>query len=121
MARFLVDENLPRPLARALHTAGREAADVRDVQRRGSTDEEIFEYARASGFTLVTRDVGFGNIARFPLGAHSGVVLVRLPNSLPAGIVTTVVTRALTRLSDRDLAGNLVVVGPGRVRVRRAT
>ena len=100
MARFLIDENLPSALASALRTAG---------------------HARVSRFTLVSRDVGFGNIARFPLGTHSGIVLVRFPNSIPARIVAESVVLAITRLSDDDLAGNLIVVAPGRVRIRRAT
>ncbi len=111
MARFLIDENLPGALAPALRTAGHHAEDLRDVRARGSTDDEVFEHARASRFTLVSRDVGFGNIARFPLGTHSGIVR----------IVSESVVLAITRLSDDDLAGNLIVVAPGRVRIRRAT
>lgn len=121
MARFLIDENLPSALAPALRTAGHHAEDLRDVRARGSTDDEVFEHARVSRFTLVSRDVGFGNIGRFPLGTHSGIVLVRFPNSIPARIVAESVVLAITRLSDDDLAGNLIVVAPGRVRIRRAT
>jgi predicted nuclease of predicted toxin-antitoxin system len=121
VARFLIDENLPSALARALRTAGHHAEDLRDVRARGSTDDEVFEHARVSRFTLVSRDVGFGNIARFPLGTHSGIVLVRFPNSIPARIVSESVVLAITRLSDDDLAGNLIVVAPGRVRIRRVT
>ena len=119
MKRFLIDENLPGSLVRALRDAAHYAEDLRDVLRRGSTDDEVFEYARASRLTLVTRDVGFGNIAKFPLGTHSGIVLVRFPNSVLAGTVTEAIVRAIAGLSDADVAGNLVVIGPRRVRIRR--
>jgi len=121
VARLLIDENLPRALAPALRAAGHHAEDLRDARARGAVDEEVFERARASRLTLVSRDIGFGNIARFPLRTHSGIVLVRFPNSIPARIVTESIVFAITRLSDDDLAGALIVVEPGRVRIRRAT
>jgi predicted nuclease of predicted toxin-antitoxin system len=111
LGRVRIDENLPGSLPRALRTAGHHAEDLGDLQRRGSAADEVFDYARASRLTLVTRDVGFGNIARFPLGPHHGVVVIRF--------VATAAVRAVAGLSGVDLVGNLVVVGPGRVRLRR--
>lgn|SRR6266571_350048 len=84
-----------------------------------SSDDEVFKHARTARLTLVTRDVGFGNIAKFPLGTHSGVVLVRLPTAMPARTVTETIVRAVADLPEADLTGNLVVVGPARVRLRR--
>jgi predicted nuclease of predicted toxin-antitoxin system len=117
--RFLVDENLPRSLAPALRAAGHYVDDVRDLGCRGSSDADIFECAQRARLTLLTRDVGFGNMARFPPGPHSGIVLIRLPNSMSALTVTERVLRALTGVSDDELTGGLIVVGSTRVRVRR--
>ena len=65
MARFYIDENLPRSLAPALLAAGFAAEDVRDSGRRGLADDEIIGYARAAGFVLLTSDVDFGSVVRF--------------------------------------------------------
>jgi len=83
MARFLADEDLPRSLVPQLRAAGIAADDIRDVGLRGRSDDEIFGYAVARGLTLLTADVGFGNILRFRLGTHAGVVVARFPNKLP--------------------------------------
>jgi len=45
MARFLIDEALPRSIARELRAAGHEADDVRDIGLRGQRDERIFQEA----------------------------------------------------------------------------
>ena len=57
MARFLVDEDLPRSLVPQLRAAGIAADDVRDVGLRGRSDDEIFEYAVAHILKRVTRNV----------------------------------------------------------------
>ena len=49
MLRFLVDEDLPRSLARALRGAGHVAADVRDEGLRGEPDRRIFDVAQKLG------------------------------------------------------------------------
>jgi predicted nuclease of predicted toxin-antitoxin system len=45
--RFLVDENLPRSLAKVLRESGFDAVDVRDLGLRGKPDSEIFRAALA--------------------------------------------------------------------------
>jgi len=71
-----VDEDLPRSLARRLRGAGLDAVDVRDVGLRGCTDEEVLEFAVRESRVVVTADIGFGNILRFPLGEHAGILPV---------------------------------------------
>jgi predicted nuclease of predicted toxin-antitoxin system len=117
--RFLVDENLPRSLARHLRDSGFEVRDVREVGLRGRLDDEVFAYAQSSSLTLVTGDVGFGNIFRYPLGKHCGIVVVRLPNEFPARVITSHVVGALRTLSSENLDGALVVLESDRIRIRR--
>jgi predicted nuclease of predicted toxin-antitoxin system len=70
MPRFLVDEDLPRSLARMMLDAGLEAQDVRDVGLRGRHDDAVLDHARTNKQVLVTGDLGFGNLLRFPFGSH---------------------------------------------------
>lgn len=119
MASFLVDEDLPRSLGRRLRDAGLIADDVRDVGLGGRPDDEVFAYAVANAHTLITGDLGFANIVKFPLGSHSGIVLTRFPNTVPAATLEERVVRALRLLALEDFTRILVVIGPRRVRVRR--
>jgi predicted nuclease of predicted toxin-antitoxin system len=119
MARFLVDEDLPRSLAALLRAAGIAAEDVRDLGLRGKPDDEIFAYATAHGLALLTADVGFGNLLRFPLGTHVGIVVARFPNEVPTVTLNQAILHAVQGLSDEETSGSLVMIEPGRLRLRR--
>jgi predicted nuclease of predicted toxin-antitoxin system len=116
--RFLVDEDLPRTTAQVLSQANYPAEDVRDVGLRGHNDSEVFAYAQAHGRIVVSADKGFTNILRFPLGSHAGIVVVRVPDELPTAKMHQELLNGLASLSGETLAGALVIIEIGRVRVR---
>jgi hypothetical protein len=60
---FLLDENMPPRLARALRELGENAFHVVDVLHRGVPDEIVLRYAGDRGWCLVSRD---RNILRRP-------------------------------------------------------
>ncbi len=119
MARFLVDEDLPRSLAPRLRAAGQEAQDVRDVGLRGRPDTDVFDYAVTRGLALISGDLGFGNLLDFPLGTHPGIIVVRVPNEVPTATLNELIVWTAQNLSVDDLDGNLVIVEPHRIRLRR--
>jgi predicted nuclease of predicted toxin-antitoxin system len=116
---FLVDEDMPRSTAVALRTAGYHADDVRDVGLRSRPDLEVYAYAQLHQQTIVTADMGFANILQFPLGTHAGFVVTRFPNALPTVQVNHELLKGLAALEGQSLAGILVIIEVGRVRVRR--
>jgi predicted nuclease of predicted toxin-antitoxin system len=120
MLRLLVDEDLPRSLAPTLRAAGYDAADIRDEGLRGQPDARIFQFAQERGFAVLTGDVEFGNELVYPPAGHRGVVLTRFPNDLPATILVKQIVASLAVVADENLDGAIVVVEPGRVRVRRS-
>jgi predicted nuclease of predicted toxin-antitoxin system len=121
MWKFLIDEDMPRSTAIILRQAGHMAEDVRDVGLRGRDDQEIFDYAQAQSAILITADKDFSNVLRFPLGTHSGIMVVRVPDELPTQKVNQELLRALADLAGEELTGLLVIVEAGRVRIRRPT
>ena len=69
------------------------------------------------GLALVTLDVDFANIAAYPPGSHHGVFVIR-PGHLDAKTVREVADRFL-RTEDLDrFRGSIVIIEPGRIRVR---
>jgi predicted nuclease of predicted toxin-antitoxin system len=116
---FLVDEDLPRSLARALSEAGMGAVHVIDAGFRGKPDSEVLSMAKDAERTLVTADLDFSNLLQFPLGSHSGIVVARFPSEMPVEPLNEAIVAALDDLEPSDLAGSLVIIEPGRVRIRR--
>jgi predicted nuclease of predicted toxin-antitoxin system len=107
-------------LAPALRAAGYDAADIHDEGLRGQPDARIFQFAQERGFAVLTGDVEFGNELVYPPAGHRGVVLTRFPNDLPATMLVKQIVASLAVVAEENLDGAIVVVEPGRVRVRRS-
>lgn len=119
MKRFLVDEDMPRSTAVALCAAGYHAEDVRDIGLRGHSDADIYAHAQKTAAVLVSCDKGFANTLTFPIGAHAGLIVVRIPDEASPMELNRELLRAIKQLGDTPLAGCLVIVEIGRVRIRR--
>ncbi len=104
---------------RQLRAAGFEAEDVRDVALRGHSDDEISEYAKSRKLVLLTADLGFGNVLRFPIGTHAGIVIARFPNEIATDALTRALVSALQDIKLDEISGNILIVEPGRVRLRK--
>lgn len=116
--RFLVDEDLPRPMTPALLAAGFPAEDVRDVGLRGKTDEEVLDYARVRDETVLTADRAFGSTLRFPLGSHKAIIVIRYPDETPMAQMVQEVLVQIRGLDHAEVDGSVVVLEKGRLRLR---
>jgi len=96
MPTFLIDEDLPRSTGKVLRDKGYKVLDVRDCGLRGQADKEVFAFAQKEKAVLLTGDLGFGNLLHYPVGKHSGIVIVHFPNEISAkkqGVRSTLFTR----------------------------
>jgi predicted nuclease of predicted toxin-antitoxin system len=85
-----------------------------------AADDIIYKYAVAHGYVLVTADKGFTSLLRFPPGSHSGIIVMRFPPHTAAEKKVSVLTRWIAPLAEENVKGNLLIVEPRGVRVRRA-
>jgi predicted nuclease of predicted toxin-antitoxin system len=111
--KFLLDENLPKSLLRALRAAGYPAARVIDEGLRGKPDSAIFRRAR-SRFVIITRDKDYLKVEQLP-APHLGIIVVNLSNNTPVAEVVSKVMSAVSVLEERDLANMIYVVEPDQV------
>ncbi|HKS96560.1 MAG TPA: DUF5615 family PIN-like protein [Terriglobia bacterium] len=113
--RFLADESVSRLVVERLRSSGFEVTSIAETQP-GASDAQVLEAAASADSILITEDRDFGELVirqRLPV---SGIVLLeldRLSNEAEAGIVAEIVSS-----HSNKLPGNLVVVEPGRIRVR---
>lgn len=83
--RYLLDEDLPTQAAVASRNLGLDAVSVHEIDRRGCTDEEQFEFALQERRIVVTRnrdDFARLLVAAFEAEVPSPGVLV-VPRSVP--------------------------------------
>jgi predicted nuclease of predicted toxin-antitoxin system len=119
MPRFVIDEDVPRSTGTMLKEYGYEVKDIRDYGLRGVEDEEIYGFAQQEEAVILTCDRGFGNILRFPLGDHFGIVVAHFPNEMSTVELNGHLRERLAELSEKDFKGNLMIIEPGKVRIRR--
>lgn len=120
MPRFVIDEDMPRSTGRKLRAARYEVLDVRDHGLRGASDDRVFEFAQQQQAALVTGDSGFGNLLKFPLGSHHGIVIARFPNEMSTDEINRQLLSDILALQEKDFVGNLILLEPGRIRLKRA-
>lgn len=116
MVAFLVDESLPRAVTRALVAAGHDVVDARDAGLRGATDDAIAARAQDTSSIIVSGDLDFSNALRFPPGTHPGIVVARLPDTIPPTEMAARIVAAISAVG-ADLKGAITIVEPTRVRI----
>jgi len=119
MPRFVIDEDIPRSTAIFLRKSGYEAIDIRDRGLRGSDDQVIYQFAQENHSVLITGDMHFSNILRFPIGSHFGIVIVHYPNEVSNDEINYQLIERFTHIRDDDFSGNLIIIEPGKTRIRR--
>jgi hypothetical protein len=67
--------------------------------------------------TIITTDLDFGHSLNFP-PPHFGIMVLRLPETIPTSELACEVLNALSQLASQSLANTLFIVEPGRVRKR---
>lgn len=119
MAVIVLDEDMHRSAARVLERLGHRVIDIRDRGLRGKSDDEIFRYAQRHKAVLLTGDLDFANTLRFAVGSHHGIVIARFPTELSTTRINAELAKSLRGLTDAELKGSLIVLSPGKVRIRR--
>ena len=113
-----LDENLSRHLKGELAAIGFDSLTAADEGLLSRPDGEVAAAAKQEGRILLSLDLDFANVMKYPPGSHPGIVLFR-PTTLGPGAVNRFVTAFLGAHDLAALFGCLDVVEPGRVRVRR--
>ena len=62
--------------------------------------------------------MGFSNILNFPIGTHYGIVIAHFPNEISTHEINRQLVKSIKEITE-DFKGNLIVVEPGRVRIRK--
>jgi predicted nuclease of predicted toxin-antitoxin system len=119
MLKIVVDEDMPRSTTQLFQSMGFETLDVRDVGLKGRSDDEIFAFAQREQAVIVTGDLGFGNILRYPLGSHAGIIVVHYPNEVSNSEINNKIREACSSLSEDEIKGSLLILEPGKIRRKR--
>jgi len=116
--RLKLDENLSRHLKTELTAWQHDVETVADEGLLSQPDTIVAAAAQSEGRILLTIDLDFADLRKYPPGTHLGIIIFR-----PASYGPLTVNRFVgdfVRTNDlTELAGCLVIVDSSRIRVRR--
>jgi predicted nuclease of predicted toxin-antitoxin system len=115
--KLKLDENLSRHLKPVLIGLGHDVLTAADENLLSHADTEIAQAAKDEQRMLMTLDVEFADLRKYPPGSHPGVILFR-PLSLSPLSVNSFITDFVRRTDLDKLAACVAVVDPVHVRVR---
>ena len=118
--RIKLDENLDTRLVIPLRKAGHDANTVREESLRGTEDKMLYKICQDEGRILVTLDLHFSNVLRFPPEGTPGLVVLRGADHLFPTMQILIQT-LIDALRKESPAGRLWIVEPGRLRVHEET
>lgn len=96
-----------------------EVKDVRDIGLRGKSDKEIISFARKNKAVLFSADWGFANILNFPPQRYYGILILNFPNEVSTNFIAKEMKKALAKIPFKDFKNNLIIIEPGRIRIRK--
>ena len=116
--KIKLDENLSRRLKPILHGFSHQVSTAADEGLLGKGDTFVASVCKKEGKMLLTLDLEFGDLRKYPPGTHPGIILFRLKsNSLLS--VSQFVEKFIEGTDLKNFVGCNVVVDETKVRVRR--
>ncbi len=116
--KFKLDENMPRDAETRLNIEGHDVESVVGEGLGGQDDPPILQAATDEARVLLTFDLDFADIRRYPPGSHAGIVVFRLQDQRWSTLEGPLV-RLLAKGALANLANGLAIVDGARVRYRR--
>ena len=115
MARFIIDENIPRSVATRLRELGHDVETVTEAVRPGATDVAVIRRSRRGRCFIVTLDADFITLHR-QFSEPFGAIVFRTSPPTPSRIKERM-EQLLANLKIEEHRNELIVVTDTEIRV----
>lgn len=116
MIQFLADENIPLYLVDLLRREGYDVFSVAE-ESPGDADSDILLYSLQSRRIILTEDHDFGELIFRDHRSAYGVILIRIPHTLPRDERKARMLTVVRQYQD-EFIGAMVTITPANVRRR---
>jgi predicted nuclease of predicted toxin-antitoxin system len=117
--RLKLDENFPARLVELFRQHGHEVESVLSQPLSGRPDADLAAVCREERRGLVTLDLDFCDVRRFPPQDHAGIAVLRPGASVSIASIEPLVRQFLAAGAKSPFDGEFWIVEPGRIRVRQ--
>ena len=118
--RFKLDENFGTRTLQLFQTEGHDVQTVHMQGLQGTNDTHLFEICCHEQRCLVTLDLDFTNVLRFPPTQSQGIVVLRVPRNPSLAVLEQMVRHFLHILAQMPIEQQLWVVEPTRIRIHES-
>lgn len=116
---FKLDENLGTRTQEIFLAAGHTVQTVCSQGLQGCSDQHLYEVCCNEQYCLVTLDLDFTYITRFP-PLSNGIVVIRVPQNPSLTLLEQLVRQFLQALTQIPVKKNLWIVEIGRIRIHQS-
>jgi len=118
--KFKLDENFGSRTQQLFQAYGHDVQTVRMQGLQGSSDMHLFEVCRVEQRCMVTLDLDFADVLRFPLSLTNGIVVIRVPRNPSLALLEQLVRQFLQTLAHMPIERRLWIVEPSRIRIHES-
>jgi len=116
--KFLIDENVPLEVGLEIKTYFPEGElVVYNEKLRGNSDQDIYNYAILNKFIIITFDLDFMDIIRYPI-KNNFKIICRLKN-LKISLIKKKIITALKEIDFRNVNNSLVIISNRKIKIRK--
>jgi predicted nuclease of predicted toxin-antitoxin system len=117
--KFKLDENFGTRTQRIFESIGHDVHTVYQEALQGVSDRRLYEVCCQEQRCLVTLDLDFADVTRFPPQQAGGIVVIRVPRNPSIALLETLVKQFLQTAEQMAVAQKLWVVEVGRIRIHQ--
>lgn len=118
--KFKLDENLGTRTTQIFLHAGHAVETVRQESLQGASDTDLYAVCCAEQRCLITLDLDFSNVTRFPPEKSGGIVVIRAPRNPSLALLEELVRQFLKAAEQLTAEKRLWIVETGRIRVHQS-
>lgn len=118
--KFKLDENFGTRTQQLFRAAGHDVQTVRDQGLQGRSDSHLYEVCCAEQHCLVTLDLDFSDVTRFPPAKAGGIVVIRVPRNPSLILLEQLIRQFLKSLTQMSVEKKLWIVEIGRIRIHQS-
>ncbi len=86
----------------------------------GAAGQRVYEACCTEGFCLVTLDLDFSNVIRFPPELVKGIAVIRISQNPSLRMLESLIRQFLQALEKNSIEKNLWIVEAGRIRIHQS-
>ncbi len=119
MKKVKLDENFPPSVVDIFSKQGIDASSVYHQDMNGAADDTVFEVCKKEGRILITFDLDFANIIRYPTEATPGIIISRNQMKVTLNNINVLCERLARIVIAHEIENNLRIIEETKIRVRK--